>query len=142
MITKGGDEMRKLTFIIIVLGVIVSFLSCATSDKKLSEPEGVLLSQSELEQLFSKNLNLIRRDNTFHPTMRLDMRPNGMQMMTWLKEDGEHRESMSGMYTIKNGQKCDNYIGQEKCWNIYKVSEEKYYFETNDGSEHGYMSRY
>ncbi len=134
--------MKKLTFIIIVLGVIVSFLSCATSDKKLSEPEGILLSQSELEQLFSKTISLIQRDNTVLPTKKMTMHPNGTQMLTWLKEEGEVRDSMTGMYTIKNGQKCDNFVGQEKCWKIYKVSEEKYYIETNDGSYFGYMSLY
>ena len=52
MKTKGGNEMRKITFIIIALGVILSLQCCASVEKKLPEPEGQLLTQSELEQLY------------------------------------------------------------------------------------------
>ena len=135
--------MRKLIFTIIALGVIVNVLSCETSDKKLSKPEGVLLNQSELEQLFSKNISFIHRSNTFHRNARVDMRPNGTQSMNWLDRDGKRAPKLLyGTYTIKNGQKCDNFTGQEKCWNIYKISEERYYLETNDRSEFGYLSRW
>jgi len=51
--------MKKLTFIIVALGVILAFLSCATSDKKLPEPEGQLLTQIELEELY-QNACIIR----------------------------------------------------------------------------------
>jgi len=135
--------MRKFIFIIIALVAIVNFLSCATSDKKLSKPEGILLSQSELEQLFSKGISFVRRSPTTQRNARVDTRPDGTQSMNWLDRDGKRiGKLMLGTYTIKNGQKCDNFTGQEKCWKIYKISEERYYFETNDSSEFGYLSRF
>ncbi len=135
--------MRKLTAIILVLGVILFLQSCAMSEKKLPEPEGVLLGQGELEQLFSKNIGFDGRYNKMsYANFRTQIQPDGKQITTWFNKDGEQGESMNGMYTIKNGQKCDNYIGEEKCWKYYKIDQEKYYIETNDGSEFRYLSRF
>ena len=45
--------MKKALILIFAI-ILLSSLNCATSDKELQEPKGVLLGRSELEQLFKK----------------------------------------------------------------------------------------
>jgi hypothetical protein len=128
--------MRKLTFTIFVLGIILSLQCCASSDKKISEPKGVLLTQNELEKLFNEEITLIisggiktkNRENSGQITCY----PNGTQNMIWV--DGG--EPFYGTYRIINGKKCDD----ENCWKFYKISDKKYYLESDEGSGFLYIT--
>ena len=140
---KGGHEMRKVTVIILVLGVILSLQSCAMSEKKLPEPEGVLLSHSDLEKLFSNKTTFIVSTNKSEVDTKQTSYPGGTCNYTW-KAHGEKGEGY-GTYRIINGQKCiswENILnGKEKCWNVYKINDDKLYIECTDGTEFGYVTQ-
>jgi len=115
--------MRKLTFIIFALGVILIFQSCATSEKELAEPKGILLGQSELEQLFKNECSYYYRNSEGHSGTNTCF-PDGKQKMKW------RAGSDTGTYRIINGQKCnkwkDTNPGKEECYQFYKIHENKY----------------
>ena len=135
--------MKKLTFIIVALGVIFVFLSCATSDKKLPEPEGVLLSQSELEKIHSDEITYTVKTNKSPVEVTETCFPNGTNKYTW--SSGEEQGGDTGTYRIIDGQKCSSYKsinnGKEKCWKVYRISDKKVYIECTDGYEFGYVTR-
>jgi len=123
--------MRKLTLIILALGVIFIFQCCATSEQEIPVPEGLLLSQSEVEQLYKNectcdyyNMGASGTVTTF---------PNGTQKINW--KSVYSGGSDTGTYRIVNGQKCDewdNTPGETKCSKIYKIGEKNYKFVSDD----------
>ena len=135
--------MKNFISITFALGVIFVFLSCATSDKKLPEPEGVLLSQSELEKIHSEERTYTLKTNKSLVEITETCFPNGTNKYTW--RSGEEQGGDTGTYRIINGQKCTSYKsinkGKERCWKVYKMSDDKYYIECTDGSEFGYVTR-
>ena len=135
--------MRKLTVIILVLGVILFLQSCATSENKLSEPEGVLLGQSELEKLHSTKISYVLNINRAPVEIKETNYPDGKYSYNW-DSHGEEGEGF-GTYRIINGQKCvsDTKInnGEERCWNVYQINDSKAYIERTDGSDFGYITQ-
>lgn len=135
--------MRKLTFIILALGVILILQSCAMSEKKLPEPEGVLLGQSELEKLHSNDITYIVNTNKSQVEIKETNYPDGTTKYTW--KSGGDKGGDDGTYRIINGQKCTSYKsihkGKERCWNVYKINDDKYYIECTDGTEFGYVTQ-
>jgi len=134
--------MRKLTVIILVLGVILSLQGCATFDKKLPETEGTLLTQSELEKLFSNEVTYSLKSNKLRIKVTETTFPSGEQILIWTSNTETGKDI--GTYRIINGQKCNKWentdAGKERCWRVYKISETKYYIECTDGSDYYYVS--
>jgi hypothetical protein len=130
---KGGIEMNKLTVIIIMILIILSLNCFATSDKKPFEPEGIMLSQSELEQLFSNKITFDAQLKD--ATVEVTCFPNGTMEVNY------GGVKSSGTYRIINGKKCQKIeFGKEYCLIYYKMSENKYCVLNDDGSFHAYTT--
>jgi len=118
--------MRKLTIIIFVISVIVILQGCAASPKELPEPEGTLLSQSELEELFKNECTYDYKTNSGEWGTQTHF-PTGVQNLHW-KVRG-NSGNIAGTYTIENGQKCNKWDDPSlkvKCWEYYKISDKEY----------------
>ncbi len=131
--------MKKITFIIIALGVILSLQCCASVEKKLSEPEGQLLTQSELEQLY-KHACVINYTDKKDRNGIITCFPTGMQIVDWEGADVRGRDT--GSFTIEDGQKCDEWetlpFSEKQCWKFYKIGEKEYRTVSSDGRSYFY----
>ncbi len=131
--------MRKITFIIIALGVILSLQCCASVEKKLPEPEGQLLTQSELEQLY-QNANIINYTDKKDRNGIITCFPTGMQIIDWKGPSVRGRDT--GSFTIEDGQKCDEWetlpFSEKQCWKFYKIGEKEYRTVSSDGRSYFY----
>ena len=125
--------MKKLTFIIVALGVILTFLSCATSDKKLPEPEGQLLTQIELEELYQNACIIYYTDKNDRNGI-VTAFPTGLQIIAWKTPGMKGRDT--GSFKIENGKKCDKWDtlppSENQCWRFYKIGENEYRTESTD----------
>ncbi|MEN8245070.1 MAG: hypothetical protein ABFS43_09230 [Thermodesulfobacteriota bacterium] len=124
------------------LSVIIIFLfqGCMTYDKDRTGPGSLLLEQNELEQLFSG-------DVTYHTDLQgtnvaITCFSDGTQELTARDPDDDLEDT--GTYTIKDGQKCDQwekaYGANEICLKFNFVGRGKYYLSNPDGSFHAYMT--
>ena len=124
--------MRRFTVIAIALGIIFIFQNCATSEYELTVPEGVLLDQSQLEQLFKTECTFYFK-NSIGQSGTLTCYPDGTQELIV----DEHPDfALYGTYKIENGQKCNKWDDPRvplKCWKYYKIGEKKYRFVSHDG---------
>lgn len=125
--------MKKLTVIIVALGAILVFLSCATSDKKLPELESQLLTQIELEELY-QNACIISYTDKKDTNGIITAFPTGMQIIDWKTPDIKGRDT--GSFKIENGKKCDKWdtlpSSENQCWKYYKIGENEYRTESTD----------
>jgi len=125
--------MKIFTFIIVAFGVILAFQSCATSDKKLPEPEGQLLTQIELEELF-QNACIIYYTDKKDTNGIITAFPTGMQIIDWKTPGIKGRDT--GSFKIENGKKCDKWEtlppSENQCWRFYKIGENEYRTESTD----------
>ena len=126
--------MRKFTGLFLVIGIIFIFQSCATAKKEIPVPEGTLLTQSELEQLF-KNSTTYDYKNTKGGWGTITTFPNGTQQIEWNipNEDGKD----TGTYKIVNGKKCNYWDNlpprEDECFQFYKIGENEYNTLADDG---------
>jgi len=131
--------MRKITFIIIALGVILSLQCCASVEKKFPEPEGQLLTQSELEQLY-KHACVINYTDKKDRNGIITCFPTGMQIVDWEGDNVQGRDT--GSFTIEDGQKCDKWdtlpFSEKHCWKFYKIGEKEYRTVSSDGRSYFY----
>ena len=132
--------MKSLTVWILSIVIILLFQGCMTYDKDKTGPGSLLLSQNELEQLFS-------RQKTFAADLQgnsveITCYPDGTQKL--VSRDSADMSEDAGTYTIRNGQKCDlwkkTYDAREKCLKFNFVSSGRYYLVTPDGSLHAYIT--
>jgi hypothetical protein len=125
--------MRKITFIIIALGVILSLQCCASVEKKLPEPEGQLLTQIELEELY-QNACIIYYTDKKDKNGIITAFPTGMQIISWKTPGMKGRDT--GSFKIENGKKCDKWDtlppSENQCWKFYKIGENEYRSESTD----------
>ena len=131
--------MRKLISIVFAIGLIFIFQSCATSEKQLPEPEGQLLTQSELEQLY-KHACVINYTDKKDRNGIITCFPTGMQIVDWEGADVRGRDT--GSFTIEDGQKCDEWdtlpFFEKQCWKFYKIGEKEYRTVSSDGRSYFY----
>lgn len=132
--------MKSLTIWILSIVIILFFQGCMTYDKNKTGPGSLLLSQNELEQLFS-------RQKTFTADFqgkRVEVKcsPDGTQKL--VSRDPEISFEDTGTYTIQNGKKCDvwqkSYEGREQCLRYNYVRSGRYYLVNPDGSFHAYIT--
>ena len=126
--------MKKITIIILVIGVIMIFQGCSTMVQKPFEQEGVLLSQSELEELHSKKISYVI--HTEVNLIEMEYYPDGSASCYIISCEKNYR----GKYTIKNGKKCTawgkGFAWFDSCEKIYKVGENKYCAVYDEGSSY------
>jgi len=123
--------MRKVCWLLVIIGFIFTLQSCGVYEKKLQESGAKLLSQNELVQLFnSPQTARFVTPKGYTGTLRYF--PNGKQTVEY--SDGNDE----GKYRIENGMLCSKWKeirnGREKCVKIYKVGDKKYEGVTADGS--------
>ncbi len=132
--------MRNLTVWIISIVILILLQGCMTYDRDKTGPGSLLLSQNELEQLFS-------RQKTFATEIQgkrveVTCYPDGTQKLISL--DPEISFEDTGTYTIRNGKKCDlwekKYGVKEQCLRYNYVSSGRYYLVNPDGSFHAYIT--
>lgn len=132
--------MRYLTALVLSFVIIFFLQGCMTYDKNKTGPGSLLLSQNELERLFSQ-------EKTFATDLQgnsveITCYPDGTQKL--LSRDSADMLEDAGTYTIRNGQKCDlwkkTYDAREKCLKYNFVSGGKYYLVNPDGSLHAYIT--
>ncbi len=94
---------------------------------RAEEPKGILLGQSELEQLY-KNERSYNFRNSEGLSGTTTCFPNGNQNINW--KTAKAAGSDTGTYRIINGQKCDKwedtFSAQERCYKFYKINENEY----------------
>jgi hypothetical protein len=127
--------MRKFTVIVLAIGVIFILQGCATSQKEVPEPDGKLLTQSELEQLHN---NRFKYDYKIKKTGRsgtVTSYPDGTQTIDWKTPGNSGTDT--GNYKITNGQKCNTWdtlpSSSNKCWKFYKIGEYHFITLATDG---------
>ena len=132
--------MRYLTALVLSFVIIFFLQGCMTYDKNKTGPGSLLLSQNELERLFSQEKTFAT--DLQGKSVEITCYPDGTQKL--LSRDSAEMLEDAGTYTIRNGQKCDlwkkTYGAVEKCLKYNFVSRGKYYLVNIDGSFHAYIT--
>lgn len=132
--------MRYLTALVLSVVIILFLQGCMTYDKDKTGPGSLLLSQNELERLFSQ-------EKTFATDLQgnsveITCYPDGTQKL--VSRDSAVMLEDAGTYTIRNGQKCDLwekiYSAMEQCLQYNYVARGRYYLVKQDGSSHAYIT--
>lgn len=132
--------MRYLTALVLSVVIILFLQGCMTYDKDKTGPGSLLLSQNELERLFSQ-------EKTFATDLQgnsveITCYPDGTQKL--VSRDSAVMLEDTGTYTIRNGQKCDLwekiYDAREQCLRYNFITKGRYYLVNPDGSSHAYIT--
>jgi hypothetical protein len=121
--------MKKHMGILVVIGVILASHGCAFHELRLTAAGAKILDQSDLEQLFFADRTVKFEIPGGLATVRYY--PDGRQEIGWDKGQD------TGHFRIENDQFCSTWKrlrnGAESCSKVYRVSEEKYEFISDDG---------
>ena len=132
--------MRILRALVLSMVLVFLLQGWMTYDKNKTGTGSLLLSQSELEQLFSHNKTYVT--NLQGVDVEVTCISDGTQ--TLVSRDSNVNMEDSGTYTIRDGKKCDlwkkTYGAVEKCLKYNFVSRGKYYLVNIDGSFHAYIT--
>ena len=132
--------MRYLTALVLSFVIILFLQGCMTYDKNKTGPGSLLLSQSELERLFSQEKTFAA--DLQGKSVEITCYPDGTQKL--VSRDSADMLEDAGTYTIRNGQKCDlwerTYGAREQCLKFNFVSRGRYYLVKPDGSFHAYIT--
>ena len=129
--------MKKLKLLIVTLlftfGFILALQGCVVHEKKLQESGATLLSQSDLEQLFS-----VKHNAQFTTSQGYSV------TVTYYPDGTQEYEGDTGKYRIKSGQMCSKWQGlrggRENCYRLYKTGENNYDWVNLNGSYDSSMS--
>lgn len=114
--------MRKGLLTFFAFLCVVVLLACTTQEARLKESGLTPMTQTELDHLFSKPLEL----SFTSPKGDMDIKyADGKCVGTGRWGSGK------GTYEIKNGLYCsrwDFHDMKEKCFKVYKISEAEYHF--------------
>ena len=122
---KKSNRWRFIGMVILV--AITYNLTMYIHIARTEEPKGILIGQSELEQLYKNECTYeFRNSEGVWGTTRCF--PNGNQDINW--RTAEAVGSDTGTYRIVNGQKCDKWENipkaKERCYKFYKINENEY----------------
>jgi hypothetical protein len=121
--------MRKHMGVMVVIGVILASYGCSFHELQLKAAGATILDQSDLEQLFYADRTVQFEIPGGLATVKYY--PDGRQEIGWDKGQD------TGQFRIDNGQFCSTWKrlrnGAESCSKVYRVSEVKYEFISNDG---------
>ena len=116
--------MRKIAILSVLVFILILAAACGTTthEVKIQESGALLLSQSDLETFFSKELNIRWVTNKYNGTTIY--RPDGTASVAG------RGFSDTGTYWIEDGQYCskwNNIRTNVKCNKWYKLSEKEYH---------------
>jgi hypothetical protein len=122
--------MKKYMAFIVVIGVVFALHGCTAYELQLRISGAKMLNQSDLEQLFYADRTVKFSIPSGLATVRYY--PDGRQEIEW--DNGQD----TGHFRIENDEFCSTWRrlrnSAESCSKIYRVSEEKYEFISNDGT--------
>jgi hypothetical protein len=120
--------MKRFAFLVASFLILICFLACASHEAKIQESGAKILSQSDLENMFSKEIKF----------RWVGSKTNGI---TIYKPDGTAEAegrgfTNTGQYWIEDGQYCskwDKYRTSVKCWRWYQINDKKYHQVDSNG---------
>jgi hypothetical protein len=120
--------MKRFTFFVVSLSILICIVACASHEAKIQESGAKLLSQSDLENMFSEEITF--RWTTSKSSGITNYRPDGTA-------DAEGTGfTNTGKYYIENGQYCskwDKYRTNVKCWRWYQINDKEYHQVDSNG---------
>ena len=103
--------MKRFTFIVASFSILICIVACASHEAKIQQSGAKLLLQSDLENIFSKEITF--RWTTSRSSGITKYHPDGTA-------DAEGRSSTNtGEYYIENGQYCSKWAKSRttvSCW--------------------------
>jgi hypothetical protein len=115
--------MKKMAALFVLCSILVFTISCATHEANIQQSGARLLTQADLEAIFSKNVTL------FYQTSQ-------SSGSTTYKSDGtcaviSGTFSDTGTYWIENGQYCSKWKkgrgGSVTCQRWYQIADNEYH---------------
>ena len=122
--------MKTLIGFLLLFAFVLFAQGCATPEQQMKDSGAELLTQSELEELFSvdRTARIVANKGT---TVTVSYSPGGSQKVTYAGGSDE------GSYRFDNGMFCSKWNkirdGKEKCGRFYKIDENEYVSVSSDG---------
>lgn len=127
--------MKRIAFDFMCVAFLVFLAACTAHEAKITEAGAKLLTQGDLEELLSKELDVSWATSRGSGTMKY--KPDGTVTM---KGSGF---SDTGTYWIEDGMHCRKWEtidgGKAGCAKWYRVSEKEYHIVREDGTLGGKM---